>query len=87
MSVPVMDVGVVRMRVDKFPVAVPVGVRFAGRIIRAVDMLMMHVVMMKVLVLHQFMAMLMLVAFGQVEPDAKAHQNGGNEEANRQLVT
>lgn len=63
MRVPVMDVRVVRMSVDKFFVPVTVGVWLSGRVIRAVEMLMMFVVCMRVLVLHRFVPMFVSVTF------------------------
>ena len=83
MTVTMMDVRVIRMRVDEFFVAVPVRVRLAGR---AMGVLMVLVVGVQVLMFHQLMLMDVLVAFGQVQPDAESRQEGGDAEADGQPV-
>ena len=81
-----MNVRVMRMSVDQFLVTVPMRVRFAGRVIRAVDMLMMLVVSVQVLVFHRLMPVLVFVPLSQMKPDAEAHEGSGNPDTNRQLV-
>ena len=81
MLVPVMDVRVVRVSVDKFFVPVPVRVRFARRIIRAVDVLLMLVVCVQVLMLHRLVPVFVSVKFSEMKPDAERHEHGGGDEA------
>ena len=86
MSVPVMDVRVVRMTMDKFVVPVSMRVWFAGRVIGAVDVLMVFVVGVPVLVFHRLVPVFVTVMLSQVQPDAERHEHGGDDEANRQLI-
>ena len=86
MLVPVVQVRVVRVRVCKMLVTMPVGVRLARRVIRSVCVLVVLVVGVQMFVLHRFVMVLVLVTLGQVEPDAKAHEHGGDSEANRHPV-
>ena len=74
MLVSVMDVGKVRMPMPQSNVHVPVGVglhRELGTVMAMLVMLVMHV---PVLVGHLAMRMLVLVAFGQMKPDAEGHE-------------
>jgi len=61
-----MQVGVMRMGVAQRRMAVPMGMRFACRPIMRVPM--MYVVPMAVLVLESLVLMLMVVAFGEMQP-------------------
>jgi hypothetical protein len=61
-----MYVRVVRMSVDKFFVPVLVGVRFTGRVIRAVDVLVVFVVRVQVLVFHRLVPVFVTMMFSQV---------------------
>ena len=85
-AVTVMDVRVVRMCVNEFLVPVPVGVRFTLRVIRAVRVMVVFIVRVQMLVLHRFVMVIVFVTFGEVQPDAASHQNGGDTKLNRQLV-
>ncbi len=74
MRVPMVQVGVVRMRMNQSRVAVRVRVRFAAVPIEVVRMLMMRVVHVLVLVPHFLVRMLVLMTFGEVQPYAERHQ-------------
>ena len=79
MAVPVVQIGVVRMPMHQARMAMPVGMRLAEWVGRFVLVLVVRIVAMAVLVLHRFMHMLVLVLFGQVQPDAERHQRAGDE--------
>jgi hypothetical protein len=83
MSVPVMEVRVVRMPVDQAVVPMPMTVRFAGRVAGAVRVLMMLVVPMPVFMVHRLVNVLVLVPLGQMQPEAEAHQTASNEQLQR----
>jgi hypothetical protein len=80
MSMPMMQIGIVRVPVHQADVPVPMRMRLAGRIGQAVLVLVMLVVMMPVLVPHWFMVMFVLVPLGQVQPEAETHHAAGDEE-------
>ena len=83
MPVPVMDVRIVRVRMNQRFVLVRTGVRgWIGhrRVVRPVHVLMMLVVHVRVLVRHRLVAVLVLVTFGEMEPEADAHQRGRHDE-------
>jgi hypothetical protein len=64
MTVPVMNIGIMRVTVRERLMAVSVAVWFARRVVRLMRVLMVLVMLMPVLVLDRLVAMLMLVAFG-----------------------
>ena len=68
MTVPVMKIGIMRVTVDERLVAVPMAVRFAWRVVRPMRVLMVLVMLMPVFMLDRLVAMLMLMAFGQMQP-------------------
>ena len=76
-----MKVRVVRMPVPERLVPVPVCVRLGRRAL--VGVLMMWVVDMTVFVLDRFVRVVMLMAFGQMQPEAKSHQRTGEDELSR----
>ena len=82
MPVTVMDVWIVRVRVRKFVMPMRVGMGFTGWIARSVGMPVMLVVSMQMIVFEPFVVMLVLVAFRQMQPDAKAHQNPRDAKSN-----
>ena len=57
---------------------VPVAVRFAGRILRAMCVLMMFVVYVKMVVVQGLVPMCVFVALRQMQPNARTHQAGGD---------
>jgi hypothetical protein len=68
MGVPVMQVGVVRVLVAQRRVAMPMRMRLARWIVRRMRVSMVDVVAVPVLVLVGRMAVLVLVALGQMQP-------------------
>jgi hypothetical protein len=78
--VTMMDVGVVWVGMRQARVLMAVRVGFAWRIAGRVFVLVMLVVIVKVFVLHRLVNMLMLVAFGNVQPDAYEHENSRETE-------
>ena len=73
MTVPVMDIGEVRMRVHERVVFVRMAVRLLAVPREIVPVLVMLVVTMPMLVLERFVFMRVFVAFAQVQPDADRH--------------
>ena len=69
-----VEVGIVRVSVADRRVAMPVGVGLAGRVLRRVRMLMVVVVHMTMLVFQRLVLMRVFVPFGEMQPDADAHQ-------------
>ena len=87
MHVAMVDVGVVGMRVRQNVVTVGMAVRFAGRILRSMPVLMVCVVRVQVVVLDRLMDMFMLVTFGQMQPNSRCHEsNGGKKTECRQFA-
>src|ERR1700734_1255974 len=76
-----MQVRVVRMPVPQPVMPVPVRMRLAHRPL--VGMLMMMVVDMAVLVLDRFVRVVVLMVFGQMQPEAERHQRAGDDQLNR----
>jgi len=68
MTMSVMKVGIMGVTVGERLVAVPMAVRFARRVVRPMRVLMVLVMRMPVFMLDRLVAMLMLVAFGQMQP-------------------
>ena len=77
-----MQVGVVRMAMHQGRVPMQMRVRLARWVFRTVAMLVMRVVSVPVLVLHRFVNVLMLMSFGQMEPQAQRHQPTGQQQFN-----
>ena len=75
-----MEIGIVRMSVPHRRMRVPVRVRLAHRHRVAMLVLVMLVMAVRVLVRERRMDVLMVVVFGQVQPDAEPHECGGDEE-------
>ena len=73
MSMPMMEVRVVRMPVHQAHVPVPMSVRFARRIACAMRVLMMLVVKMPVFMLHRLVNVLVFMPLGHMQPEAEAH--------------
>ena len=73
MSMPMMEVRVVRMPVHQANVPVPMRVWFTGRIARTMRVLMMLVVTMPVFMLHRLVNVLVLVSFRQMQPQPEPH--------------
>ena len=86
MGVPVVDVRIMRMRVDQLLVAMPVGMWFAGWVVRTVSVLVMLIVGVKMFVFHWFVPVQVFVALGQMQPDPRAHQRGRHTNTDCELV-
>ena len=74
MPVLMMHIGDVRVLVLQPLVPVGMRVRLAGRVVGAVLVLMMFVVDVGVRMLHRLVHVLMLVALGEMQPNANGHQ-------------
>ena len=79
-----MEVRVVRVAVSQ-PV-VPVAVRMRLRRRTLMGVLMMGVVDMIMFVLDRLVCVIMLMAFGQMQPEAKRHQRAGDDELSRERL-
>ena len=77
---PVMQVGQVWMPVRQRLMSVTVAVWF-GSFFATVQMLMMRVMHVQVLVLQRFMAVFVLMLFGQRQPGRHRHQQAGDQES------
>jgi bifunctional DNA-binding transcriptional regulator/antitoxin component of YhaV-PrlF toxin-antitoxin module len=82
-KVPMMDIRKMRMPVYQGRMVVPMGVRFALGIPRGVCVTVMRVVGMPVLVIERLVAVLMIVVFGEMQVDAKAHEQPSRNQAKR----
>ena len=74
MVVAVMGVGIMRVRMHERFVAMPMVVRFAGRIGGRVRVVVMFVVVMHVFVLQLLVRVEVLMPFHQVQPHTRRHQ-------------
>ena len=83
MIVPVVDVGVVSVRVPQGFVPVRTAVRLPLWIFRGVLVSVVFVVDVQVFVLQRFVSVLVFVPFGQMEPDTQSHERRGREESER----
>jgi hypothetical protein len=75
-----MDVRIVGMGVGQGLVRVGVGVRLPRWILRAVGVLMMHVMGVTVTVGQPIMRVLVEVALGEVQPDSGCHEPSCREQ-------
>ena len=83
---PMMEIGIVRMPVHYRFMPVPVIVRLARRIVRPVHMMMVLVMRMTMLMFHRSVRMLVLVTFGQMQPQANRHERTSHHQPNRQRL-
>ena len=74
MPVAVMHVGGMRMLMAHRLVVMGMGVWFAGRIVRAMTMLVVRIVGMRMGMVHDFVHMVVRVVFGQMQPNAETHE-------------
>ena len=72
--VPVVQVGVMRMRMHERCVVVRMGVRFAAIPFEIVRMLMVRVVDMQVRVVHRLVRVGVFVVLGDVQPHTERHE-------------
>jgi hypothetical protein len=77
----------VRVSVFQSAVTVRMGVRFAGRIVGAVFVLMMRIMHVGMRVFHGFMNVLMFVVLGDVQPYADRHQQPRHQQLKRERLT
>jgi hypothetical protein len=82
--VAVMKVWIVRMPVTERLMPVPVRMRLGDHAF--VRVLMMGIVDMAVFVLDRLMHVVMLMAFGQMQPEAKSHQRAGEDELSGERI-
>ena len=66
MLMPMVEVGIMRMRMDQTRVLVAMGMRFARRIVGRMGVLMMLVVVMEMFVFHRLVDVLVFVSLGDV---------------------
>ena len=76
----VMHVGHMRMLVRECAVPVPVGVRLTRRIARFMRVLVMGVVHVRMRMIERFVSVIMLMMFGDMQPDSQAHEHAGQQE-------
>lgn len=84
-SVPmrVMHVRHMRMPVPQTDMPMTMGMRLAGRIVRAVRMAMMNIVHMHMDVLQRLMCMIVFMHLRQMQPDADPHQETRDQQLKR----
>ena len=82
--VAVMKVRIVRMSVPEPVMPVPVGMRLGDHAF--VGVLMMWIVDMAVFVLDRLVRVVVLMAFGQMQPEAKGHERAGEDELSRERL-
>ena len=86
MSVPVMDVRIMRMRVDQRFMPVWMRMRLARWIARGVGMPVMLVVRVEVVVLRRLVLVFVFVPLGEVQHHASAHEYRRNAKSQGQAV-
>ena len=77
-----MEVRIVRVLVAHRRVLMPVCVRFARRFAHPMDMLVVLVVNVTMLMFQRLVAVLMVMAFREVEVDADRHQDRRPDQLN-----
>lgn len=80
MFVLMIDVGVVRMRVDQPLVQVAMSMRFAGRVVGAMFVFVMLVMNVSLCVFQGLVSMRVFMSFGGVKPDTRQHENARRAE-------
>ncbi len=86
MTVPVVQVGIMRMAMHEPLVAVPMRVRLAAGIARGVGVKVVGVVAVPVLVLHRLVGVAVNVLLDEVQPDADPHQAAREDELQRRRL-
>ena len=86
MLVPVMNVRIMRVCVNQRFMPVRMCMRLAAGVARPVRMFMVRVVPVKMPVFRWLVLVFMLVPFGEVQPDARAHEPRRNHEPQREAV-
>ena len=80
MTMPVVDVGIVGVRMREWLVGVRVSMRLATVPAKGMLMLMMRVMAMRMLVLEHLVPVLMQVPFGEMQPHTDRHQRPGEQQ-------
>ena len=80
---PMMCVRIMRVRMAQRRVCMHMHMRFRCGLSHIVLMLVVRVVHMKVIVSQARMRMLVIVALGEVQPEADHHQNSGGKQPYR----
>ena len=83
MLMPMVFVRIVWMRMAQRPVCMCMRVRFRPRLRRVVLVLMVRVMNMLMFVRQANMGVLVIVTFGEVQPQPGAHQHPRSDELNR----
>ena len=83
MLVPVMDVGEMGVTMTHRSVHVPVRMRLPWRLAAIMAVLVVSIMHMPMLVGHLFVAMFVLVALRQMEPDSNGHEQSGDSKLDR----
>jgi len=86
MGVPVMQIGIVGVRVTEGRVDMAVGLRLAARRPCLALVPVMFVVAVEMLVLQDLVDVLVLVALADVQPHAKSHEDTAGGEARRERL-
>ena len=80
MLMAMMQVRIVRVRMNELLMPMDVRMRFTRRIGWRVDMLMMLIMRVQMFVSCGLVAMQVNMAFGEMKPNPKDHQTAGNPE-------
>lgn len=80
MTVPVMDVGEMRVSVNDRLMLVRVRVRLVAVPFEPMHVLMVAVVTVHVIMLEKLVSVLVLMMLREVQPDAGPHEHGGHAE-------
>ena len=78
MHMPMVNIGVMRVAVPYGQMHMPMAVSSLAAPRNIMRMAVVFVVAVRMVVVKRFMQMLVPMVFGQVQPDAQAHQRGGN---------
>ena len=80
MHMPMVNIRVMRVAVPYGQMHMPMAVSSLAAPRKIMRMAVVFVVAVRMVVVQRFMKMLVRMVFGQVQPDAQAHQRGGNPE-------
>ena len=86
MPVPVVNIRIMRVAVRQFLVPMRVRVRFTRWIAGSMNVLVMRVMRVPMVVHQRFMAMLMRVALGQVQPNSGGHKQAGDQKSRAHCI-
>jgi hypothetical protein len=83
MTMPVMDVGIVRMRVPDPNMPMPVRMRFGARSPRLMRVLVVLVMAVQMLVRQLIVQMFVVMALADMKPDTDTHERATDCQAGR----